>query len=96
MSDQKQKSKKEPMPINLIPMVMLVISVISILLTQINSSKTSYASKESFMALNEKVRSNTQEISILKKNNQDTRSILCGIVIDMQLPSAKAECENHN
>lgn len=52
-----------------------------------------YASKEQYLTTRKRIIQNEKDISMLKKKSKITGSILCGMAIDMELPTAKEECD---
>ena len=72
--------------------VMLLASIASILISQISLSRGSYASKDALKAVSEKAEQNAKAIKVLKDSNDNTRWLICGIVMDMKLPTAREEC----
>ena len=77
----------------IIALISLVIAVGGAMITQMSYVNNTFASIASLNSVRDKTISNAKEIYILKKDVKSSRSVLCGMAIDMKLPTAKKHCK---
>lgn len=78
---------------NLIALITTLGALVALIFTQISYSDKVYAKVESVQENRKSIQRNEDEINKMKNRQKKIDAILCGMAIDLSLPTAKAECK---
>ena len=70
------------------------LGLIGLVVTLIGHMNDTYTKNDKFEALEERVKKNEESIISLEEKNKGLGAIMCGIAIDLKLPTARKECNN--
>ena len=71
-----------------------LIGLVAVLLALLGHMNSTFATKESYLLSEGRIDANKYKIEALNKKQRKNGSILCGIAIDLKLPTARKECHN--
>ena len=71
-----------------------VLGLVGVIVTLIGYANSTYATKESLTNSNSRISSNAKAITAENNRAKRIGTIVCGIAIDLKLPTARKECND--